>query len=98
MRRGLAVVFSLQLGAVERKLAANLLDLDQCKPAVVEHDNGERDAESLGGGHFAARHLEAAVAEKTDNRCFGPCELGGDCARKPKAHGRPAVGDLKCFW
>ena len=62
MRRRLAVVLRLQLGAVERELAPDLLHLDEREPAVVEHDDRKVDPEPLGGGDLAAGHLEAAVA------------------------------------
>ena len=101
MRRRRAVVFRLQLGTVERKLAADLLDLDQREPAVVEDDDRKRDAQPLGGSDLTAGHLEAAVAQDTDHRQVGARELGRDRTRQPEAHGRPAIGDVKglgCRW
>ena len=43
-----------------------LLDLDQAQPAVIEHDDRDRQIETLGDGQLAARHPEAAVAEHAE--------------------------------
>src|SRR4249920_1267188 len=49
----LAISFCLQLGTVQRELPLDLLDLDEREPAIVEHDDGKREPEALGGCNLA---------------------------------------------
>src|SRR6478672_1561099 len=95
MRWRFAVGLALQLRAIWRKLPPLLLNFNQREPAVVEDDDRKGDAEPLCGGDLTAGHLEAAVAQDTDDRQVRACELGRDRARQSKAHGRPAICDVK---
>ena len=57
------------------QLAAALLHLDKRQPAVVEHDDRQREAQAPRGRHFAAGHPEAAITDQADHRARRVDEL-----------------------
>ena len=86
VRRRFPIILVLQFGAVEGELAADLLDLDEREPAVVEHHDRDGEPLPLCYRDFPAGHLEAAVADQASDGQVGAREFRRNRGRQAEAH------------
>jgi hypothetical protein len=94
--RGLGQIRGL-IGA--RAVHQVLQRLDVARGGVVDHDQGEAEAEPARGLELAERHVEAAVAGQRRNRPVGSAEPGADRPGHAVAdRGEPAVRHEAAPW